>query len=429
MLKFKFADIGEGLTEGVVGEINVQVGDKIKDGQTMFSVETDKVNAEIPSPVDGTITKINMKVGDTIFVGDVVIEIDDGSGDSASPSSAPPADTKPAEEEKAAGVVGAVPISNTVIAARSLPATNNSQTVNSKVLATPVARRMASDLKVDLTKIQGTGPNGRIKKSDIQNASHHSGGPVATGPTMMASNITMPNIKTTGQVNRVPMSPIRKAIAKQMTLSKTVIPETTLIKNVDVTKLIELRSQLKPQAEKQGIKLTFMPFFIKACAIALQEFAMLNSSYDQQTEEVVYKQYYNIGMAVDTPRGLMVPVIKGADQLHILQIAHAVNDLAERTRDGKLKMDEMSDGTFTITNFGSAGVEIATPVINYPEAAILGVGTIEKKPTVDKENNIVIKSILPLSLSIDHRLIDGADGGRFLMRLNELLESPALLLL
>ncbi|WP_368486217.1 dihydrolipoamide acetyltransferase family protein [Spiroplasma sp. DGKH1] len=429
MLKFKFADIGEGLTEGVVGEINVKVGDKIKDGQTMFSVETDKVNAEIPSPVDGTITKINMKVGDTIFVGDVVIEIDDGSGDSASPSSAPPAEAKPAEEEKAAGVVGAVPISNTVIAARSLPATNNSQTVNSKVLATPVARRMASDLKVDLTKIQGTGPNGRIKKSDIQNASHHSGGPVATGPTMVAPNITMPNIKTTGQVNRVPMSPIRKAIAKQMTLSKTVIPETTLIKNVDVTKLIELRSQLKPQAEKQGIKLTFMPFFIKACAIALQEFAMLNSSYDQQTEEVVYKQYYNIGMAVDTPRGLMVPVIKGADQLHILQIAHAVNDLAERTRDGKLKMDEMSDGTFTITNFGSAGVEIATPVINYPEAAILGVGTIEKKPTVDKENNIVIKSILPLSLSIDHRLIDGADGGRFLMRLNELLESPALLLL
>ena len=326
-------------------------------------------------------------------------------------------------------MVGAVPISNTVIAARSLPATNNSQTINSKVLATPVARRMVSDLKVDLTKIQGTGPNGRIKKSDIQNASQHSAGLVAAGPTIMTPNITMPNIKTTGQVNRVPMSPIRKAIAKQMTLSKTIIPETTLIKNVDVTKLIELRSQLKPQAEKQGIKLTFMPFFIKACAIALQEFAMLNSSYDQQTEEVVYKQYYNIGMAVDTPRGLMVPVIKGADQLHILQIAHAVNDLAERTRDGKLKMDEMSDGTFTITNFGSVGVEIATPVINYPEVAILGVGTIEKKPTVNKENNIVIKSILPLSLSIDHRLIDGADGGRFLMRLNELLESPALLLL
>lgn len=429
MLKFKFADIGEGLTEGVVGEINIKVGDKIKDGQTMFSVETDKVNAEIPSPVDGTITKINMKVGDTIFVGDVVIEIDDETGDSARPSSEPPAAAQPAEEEKAAGVVGAVPISNTVIAARSLPATNNSQTINSKVLATPVARRMMSDLKVDLTKIQGTGPNGRIKKSDIQNASQHSAGPVAAGPTMMMPNITMPNIKTTGQVNRVPMSPIRKAIAKQMTLSKTVIPETTLIKNVDVTKLIELRSQLKPQAEKQGIKLTFMPFFIKACAIALQEFAMLNSSYDQQTEEVVYKQYYNIGMAVDTSRGLMVPVIKGADQLHILQIAHAVNDLAERTRDGKLKMDEMSDGTFTITNFGSVGVEIATPVINYPESAILGVGTIEKKPTVDKENNIVIKSILPLSLSIDHRLIDGADGGRFLMRLNELLESPALLLL
>ncbi|AHF60778.1 hypothetical protein P344_01950 [Spiroplasma mirum ATCC 29335] len=429
MLKFKFADIGEGLTEGVVGEINVKVGDKIKDGQTMFSVETDKVNAEIPSPVDGTITKINMKVGDTIFVGDVVIEIDDGTVDSASPSSELPSAAQSAEEEKAAGVVGAVPISNTVIAARSLPTTNNSQTINSKVLATPVARRMMSDLKVDLTKIQGTGPNGRIKKSDIQNASQHSAGPVAAGPTMMMPNITMSNIKTTGQVNRLPMSPIRKAIAKQMTLSKTVIPETTLIKNVDVTKLIELRSQLKQQAEKQGIKLTFMPFFIKACAIALQEFAMLNSSYDQQTEEVVYKQYYNIGMAVDTPRGLMVPVIKGADQLHILQIAHAVNDLAERTRDGKLKMDEMSDGTFTITNFGSVGVEIATPVINYPEAAILGVGTIEKKPTVDKENNIVIKSILPLSLSIDHRLIDGADGGRFLMRLNELLESPALLLI
>ncbi|WHQ36816.1 dihydrolipoamide acetyltransferase family protein [Spiroplasma sp. SV19] len=426
MVKFKFADIGEGLTEGKVANIMIKVGDKIKDGDEMFAVETDKVNTEIYAPCDGIVSKINMNVGDTIYVGDVVVEIDDGGADSADSASAQPV-AAPVEEEKAAGVVGAVPISNTVLAPRHLPSSNNENNQNnSNVLSTPLVRKMAADLKVDLTKIQGSGPNGRIMKADLSQG----GGTAATsGPSLSITPIEIPKINATGAVRREPMSPIRKAIAKQMTLSKTVIAETTLMKNIDVTKLIEIRTQLKGQAEKQGVKLTYMPFFMKACAIALKDFPILNSSYDQEQQEIIFKDYYNIGMATDTPTGLMVPVVKGVDQLNVMQIAKMVNDLASKTRERKLKPDEMKDGTFTITNFGSAGIELATPVINFPEVAILGVGIIKKTPIINSNNEVEISSILPLSLTIDHRLIDGADGGRFLARVTELLESPALLLL
>ncbi|WP_425380351.1 dihydrolipoamide acetyltransferase family protein [Spiroplasma endosymbiont of Stenodema calcarata] len=421
MVKFKFADIGEGLTEGKVANIMIKVGDKIKDGDEMFAVETDKVNTEIYSPCDGIVSKINMKIGDTIYVGDVVVEIDDGGADSAVVQPAP---APVEEEEKAAGVVGAVPISNTVLAPRHLTNNTNVNSGNNNVLSTPIVRKMAADLKIDLTKLQGSGPNGKIMKADLT----QSGG-ASAGPSLSAMPIEIPKINVTGATHREPMSPIRKAIAKQMTLSKTVIAETTLMKNIDVTKLIEIRTQLKGQAEKQGVKLTYMPFFMKACAIALKDFPILNSSYDQDQQEIIFKDYYNIGMAADTPTGLMVPVVKGVDQLNVMQIAKMVNDLATKTRERKLKPDEMRDGTFTITNFGSAGIELATPVINFPEVAILGVGIIKKAPVVNNNNEVEISSILPLSLTIDHRLIDGADGGRFLARVTELLESPALLLL
>ncbi len=426
MVKFKFADIGEGLTEGKVANIMIKVGDKIKDGDEMFAVETDKVNTEIYAPCDGNVSKINMNVGDTIYVGDVVVEIDDGGAESADSPATPQPAAAPAEEEKAAGVVGAVPISNTVLAPRHLPSSNDANSGNnSNVLSTPLVRKMAADLKIDLTKIQGSGPNGKIMKVNLAQG----GGAAATGPSLSAMPIEIPKINATGAVRCEPMSPIRKAIAKQMTLSKTVIAETTLMKNIDVTKLIGIRTQLKGQAEKQGVKLTYMPFFMKACAIALKDFPILNSSYDQEQQEIIFKDYYNIGMATDTPTGLMVPVVKAVDQLNIMQIGKMVNDLASKTRERKLKPDEMKDGTFTITNFGSAGIELATPVINFPEVAILGVGIIKKTPVINSNNEVEVSSILPLSLTIDHRLIDGADGGRFLARVTELLESPALLLL
>ncbi|WP_338992111.1 dihydrolipoamide acetyltransferase family protein [Spiroplasma endosymbiont of Seladonia tumulorum] len=427
MVKFKFADIGEGLTEGKVANVMIKVGDKIKDGDEMFAVETDKVNTEIFAPCDGIVSKINMKVGDTIYVGDVVVEIDDGTaGDSPAPAVPEQPTVAPVEEEKAAGVVGAVPISNTVLAPRHLPSNGNTNVDHNKnVLSTPIVWKMAADLKIDLTQIQGSGPNGKIMKADLDQRAKRA----VTGSTLSTLPIDIPQINATGAVRREAMSPIRKAIAKQMTLSKTVIAETTLMKNIDVTKLIEIRTQLKSQAEQQGIKLTYMPFFMKACAIALKDFPILNASYDQDQQEIIFKDYYNIGMATDTPTGLMVPVVKGVDQLNILQIAKMINDLAAKTRERKLKPDEMKDGTFTITNFGSAGIEFATPVINFPEVAILGVGIIKKAPVINKNNEIEISSILPLSLTIDHRLIDGADGGRFLARVTALLESPALLLL
>lgn len=430
MVEVKFADIAEGLEEGKVLEIFVKVGDTVEAGDDLFSVETDKVSAEIPAPEDGVIHKIYISAGQEIKVGDVVIEIDDEAEAGAS-SDAPPeeatAEAPPADADAGASVVGSAPVGNEVIASRSVAAeTTKVAKTAQDILSTPLARKIAADLKIDLTLVNGTGPRGRILKSDIETYKANSATAPTTAVSVASAVVALPPFHFDGAVETKAMPAIRKAIARQMNIANTYIPSTSLVRKINVDELIALRNQLKPTAVKQEVRLTFMAFITRAVIRVLQEFPMFNSSYDSTTETLFIKKYYNIGFACDTPSGLMVPVIHEADQMNLFALANSIVDLATKARDRKLSPKAMQNSTFTITNFGSVGVEIGTPVINYPEVAILGLGTIVKEPIVVGDE-IKIGSTMMLSLTLDHRVIDGADGGRFLMRLQELLEAPALL--
>ncbi len=461
MFKMKLADIGEGLESGKILEFFVKVGDTIEEGDDVFNVETEKVTTEISSPVDGTIKEIHVNAGDEVMVGALVLTIDDGSG-------AGDEDEDEGAEEDAGGgsasVIGEVPMSDDELPARHAPAAPEPEVfVNTQVLATPLVRKMAADQKIDLTHVKGSGPNGKILKKDLE--AHATAAPVqptaaqaapqpqayvapqAYIPPQPQPQVVVPTPPPPPQappVVRRPMffdnpgvdlpdtieafSGIRKAISRAMTISRSKIPETTLFKDIDVTKLWELRGQLKNDALAQGIKLTFLAFFVKAVAIALHQFPNLNARLDEEKSQIIQKRNYNMGIAVDTPAGLMVPVIKHADQKSVLRIAAEINDLAVNARNRTIKPTQLTGGTFTLTNFGSAGIEFATPVINYPEVGILGVGAIKRAPVI-RDNSVVPGYLLPVSLAIDHRVIDGADGGRFLKVFSDLLTNPFSLLM
>ena len=439
MYDFKFTDIGEGLHEGQILKWFFKVGDKVKDGDVLCVVETDKVNAEIPSPVTGIITKLGAAVGQTIHVGETLVQIDE-SGKAAAPvAAAPKADVKKeaakpevkkeAAEEKGAAVVGEVVVSNDVIASSNEGFERSEKVTVStgKVLATPVARKMAADLKVVLSNLKGTGEHGRIMKADIQAAAKSGQGTTVAGATTQTSSFAfqasaMPALPKDG-VKRVKISKLRQAIVKAMNTANQVIPSTTLMDEIDVTKLVEFRKSQKAKLEEKGIKLTYLPFIVKAVTMAIKDYPIFNASFDHDTEEVVYKDFVNIGVAVDTPDGLIVPNVKNADQKSIVTLAKEIETLGAATRARTVKLEELQNGTFSITNYGTTGIKLGTPVIKHPELAILGVGSIYRKPVVEGDQ-IVIRDVLPLSLSIDHRVIDGADGGRFLLKLKELLSDP-----
>lgn len=439
MYDFKFVDIGEGLHEGQILKWFFKVGDKVKEGETLCVVETDKVNAEIPSPVAGVITKLGAEVGQTIHVGETLVLIDESGQAVTAPAAQPKQEAPkavPVGEGSAtkkvndgpAGVVGAIVVSDEVIASSNEGFENSDTPVvtssKGKVLATPVARKMAADLGVDLTQIKGTGEQGRIMKDDILKASK-SGGKAVSSTTSVASapvSVAMPTFAGDG-IKRVKISKLRKAIVNAMTVSNQVIPATTLMVEFDVSKLVALRAAQKASLESKGVKLTYLPFVIKAVTMALKEFPVFNASYDHDAEEIVYKTYQNIGIAVDTPDGLIVPNIKQADTKSIVTLAQEIESLAKASRERTVKLDDLSNGTFTITNYGVAGIQFGNPVIKHPEVAILGVGAIVKKPVVEKDS-VVIRDVIHLSLTIDHRIIDGADGGRFLSKVRELLSDP-----
>lgn len=435
MFEFKFADIGEGIHEGKLLKWFFNEGDEVKEGENLFLVETDKVNAEIPSPVSGKIAKKMAEVGEIINVGDVVVTIDDGSKEETKVEDKTSEDNKKNisedEEEGGAGVVGQIEVSSEVIESSHEGANKEAGSQRKKVLATPVARKLAKDLGIDITTIEGTGPAGRVMKEDIHQAKDRLNKveePKADGKIIYNSPIKIPEIKITGDSERVSLSMLRKTIAKNMVLSKSVIPHASTMDDFDVTKLVEFRNQHKEVAKEQGIYLTYMPFIMKAVTIALKEFPVFNSSYDDGKEELILKKYYNLGMAVDTPDGLIVPVVKDTDRKSILEIAREMDELKEQARTKSIPLDKLQNGTFTITNYGAIGASHGIPVIKHPEVAILGVGKITKKPVV-VDNEIVIRDILPISLCIDHRVIDGGDAGRFLIRLRELLSNPMLLVL
>lgn len=423
MYDFKFADIGEGIHEGKILKWFFKVGDKVKEGETLVIVETDKVNAELPSPVDGTVKKLGAQVGDMIEVGQTIVLIDDGSATEMVEDKKESVESKkePLSEGKAApGVIGEIEVSSDVMESSNESSTT-SKTTENKTLATPVARKLAKDLGVDINQVSGSGEFGRVLKEDIYSASESKKAP----QTMTIPKVAM---SAQGEVEYVPITSLRKAVVRAMTLSKQVIPHTVLMDEVIVDQLVELRNKVKVQAAAQDIKLTYMAFVMKAVVLALKKFPHFNASFDQENERMIYKKYINLGMAVDTPVGLIVPNIKDADKKSILELAKELREVADKTVNRTVQLSQLQNTTFTITNFGAADVAYGTPIINHPEVGILGIGKISQKPVV-VNGEIKAAYVMPLSLAVDHRVIDGAEAGRFLSTIKSLLNDPMMLLL
>lgn len=413
--EFKFPDVGEGITEGEIVKWRVREGDMVKEHDVLAEIETDKAIVEIPSPVSGTILQLHHKEGDTVKVGEILVTIGDKS-------------EKPAPVIKPAGAVGYLEEAPDEIPARPVPI-QVAVPAGPIVSATPVIRRLARDLGVDILRIKGSGFGGRITEEDVRNFAQ------GLGMKNIEENLPEVEIKIQkkydmyGYVERVQLKGVRKAIAKHMVESIYTIPHVTHMDEVDVTRLFRHREREKKIAESRGIKLTYLPFIIKSCIAALKKHPGFNSSLDEQHEEIVMKKYYNIGIAVDSENGLMVPVIKGADQKNIFQLAREIVELAEKVKSREVDLGDLKGGTFTITNIGSLGGIFATPIINHPEVAILAVGRITDRLVVDKEGKIKIRKILPLSLAFDHRVVDGADAAEFMNSVKELLEDPDLLMM
>ncbi len=405
---FKFPDIGEGLTEGIIIEWYVDKGTAVKVGQPLVKMETDKVVTDIPAPREGVVAARYGKVGETVHVGETLVEIDIAVS-SSSELKEPEVEMV---EEKGAGVVGTLEVaSNDAFLQASDEGTvavpGAEKVRKNKILATPVARAMARDMNIDISLVTGTGPAGRVMKSDIQG--FHSSGPVEPSP------VVTPVSQMTGELTEVmPMSQIRKSIAKNMLRSKQSTAHMTLFEEPEVSALVAARSRYKEEYKKENISLTYLPFVIKAVVASLKRHREMNAEMDFEKGNIIFKNYYNIGIAVSTPDGLVVPVIRNADRLSIRELSFALSEIAAKARDRKLTLDDMKDGTFTITNYGAIGGWFGVPVINYPQAGILGIGRIYQKPVVEK-GEIKVGNVMPLSLSVDHRMIDGAGATEFLL--------------
>jgi len=547
MREFKLPDVGEGVAEGELLEWHVEVGDRVTEDQVVAEVETDKAVVDVPSPVNGTVRELRADPGDVIPVGDVIITFDvDGESEAGDT-----VDDAAAEAEAGDAV--------TTAEAGDVAAddTGNGQS-GGRVFAPPSARRLARELDVDIGRVDGSGPGGRITEADVRAAAEDGEGSdegddggsglksavtriggdedgetdgtdddgltsvvsaveesadgVASGGGADASGAgggtapesadrdrtlakpatrrvaqeldvdldavptdetrdgepfvteaavreyaeaqqraqaadaaavaagggsaetaiepadTLPARSGEGGERREPYRGVRKTIGEAMERSKFTVPHVTHHDTADVTDLVETRERLKPRAEDRGVRLTYLPFVLKAVVAALQEHPVLNTSLDEENEEIVYRDYYDIGVATATDAGLMVPVVEGVDGKGLLEIAADVADLTSRARDRSIELDELRGSTFSITNFGAIGGEYATPIINYPETAILGLGEIKERPMV-VDGEVAPRHVLTLSLSIDHRVVDGADAARFVNTLTEYLEDPSLLLL
>ncbi|UFU00885.1 2-oxo acid dehydrogenase subunit E2 [Radiobacillus kanasensis] len=419
--EFKLPDIGEGIHEGEIVKWFVKVGEEIKEDDVLCEVQNDKAVVEIPSPVEGTVKEIHFEEGSVATVGETIISIDAEGYENAGGSEEAPKETKeeekaPAEEPKKEETVLNETASND----------------NTIVIAMPSVRKYARDKDVNIKQVQGSGKNGRILKGDIDAFLNGDAPSVSTeeGAQTEETPVAAATKAPEGQYpeTREKMSGIRKAIAKAMVNSKTKAPHVTLHDEIDVTELVAHRKKFKEVAAQKDIKLTYLPYVVRALVSALREYPILNASIDDNTDEIVYKHYYNIGIAADTDKGLLVPVVKNADSKSIFSISQEINELAVKARDGKLSPDEMKGASSTISNIGSAGGQWFTPVINYPEAAILGIGRIGEKPVV-RDGEIVVAPVLALSLSFDHRIVDGATAQMAMNQIKRLLNDPQLIMM
>ena len=418
--EYRFPELGEGLHEGEILKVNIKVGDTVTDDDVIMEVQNDKAVVEVPCPVNGKVLEVLVKDGQVCHIGELVAVID---AEGELPEGAAPAEEAPAPAPAAASAPAAVP-----------------KATGAVVLATPSVRKFAREQGVDLTQVSGTGKNGRITREDVTG---FSGAPAASAAApaapaaqeqaapAAAEEKAAPAVVTGGAYRpeeRVPFKGIRKAIANAMVKSVYTAPHVTIMDEVDVTELVALRAKYKPYAEKKGSKLTYLPFIVKALVAACRQFPVMNATLDEANQEIVLRKYYNIGIATDTDNGLIVPVIEDADRKNIFMVADTIRDLAVRGRDGKLTASELRGSTITISNIGSAGGMFFTPVINFPEVAILGTGRISEKAVV-RNGEIVAAPVMALSLSFDHRLIDGATAQNFMNYIKQLLGQPELFIM
>lgn len=384
--QFRLPDIGEGIVEGEVVRWLVRIGDEIEEDQPMVEVMTDKATVEIPSPVKGRVVECGGNEGDVVQVGSVLVAIDTGKDEVESQqvhaTPHPPPHRPPISRRR----------------------------TTSRILATPAIRRMAKQMKVDLERVRGTGPGGRITREDLTRARK----PSPLAETAQAA---------VGPVERIPYRGIRRRIGDHMLQASNQAPHFTYVEEVDVTELVRVRQRAQGTDEFQGVRLTYLPYILKALAHELKRHPYLNARLDLDAGEIELRKYYNIGIATQTEEGLMVPVIRNVDRKSLPELAREISQVSKLAREGNLKLEHLQGSTFTVTSLGALGGIVATPIVNYPEVAILGVHKIAPRPVV-RSGGIVIREIMHLSLSQDHRVVDGAVGARFLQDVIARLEAP-----
>ena len=422
-VQFALPDLGENIESGDVIRILVDVGDRLAEDQTVIELETDKAVIEVPSSVDGTVTEILVQQGDTIAVGQPILAVETAAAAAPVAEEAPPAPV-PAVEPAPTPMPQAV----APVVAEAPPAPTPTLTsTDDPVPAAPSTRRLAREIGVDIAQIQGTGPGGRISIDDVKAHSKKLHAARATG-TAPAAAAQLPDFSQWGAVERQPMTKVREITAERLAQAWATIPQVTQFDKADLTSLEKWRTEYGKKAEAAGGKLTPTAILIKVLGIALKVFPQFNASIDMAQREVVYKRYFHIGIAVDTPHGLLVPVVRDVDQKNIIELAVELSELAQKTRERKIGPADMQGGSMTISNVGTMGGTAFTPIVNPPEVAILGVARSQVEPTYI-DGQLQPRTLLPLSLSYDHRLIDGADGARFLRWVCTALEDPFIALL
>lgn len=422
--EFKLPELGENIESGDVVNVLVAAGDAVAEGQSLLEIEAGKATMEIPSPVAGTVSAVHVAQGDTVEVGQLVFTIGGGKSDAAAPETKPEPESEPEveepkpepapkEEPKSEPAPEPKPESNP----EPVPKPEPAQAAKA-VSAAPNVRRLARELGVDIHAVEPSTPGGRISLEDVKQFAK---------ATLSGGGAVRKAAVPSGGERVEKMSQIRKATMAHMAHCWATIPHVTQHDMADITKLEELRKRFAPKAEAAGAKLTVTAILVKVIAAALKVFPKFNSSIDPDKAEIIYKEYYNIGIAVDTEKGLMVPVLRNADQKNMVDIAVDLGEIARKARDGQIGLADLQGGTFTITNLGGIGGSYFTPIINSPEVAILGVGRSIMDPCVGKNELCAPRLRLPLSLSYDHRIIDGADGARFLRWIVEAIEEPMLI--
>ncbi len=425
----KLPELGEGVTEGELVKWTVNIGDAIKADQTVAEIMTDKATVEVPSPVAGIVKEFKFKKGEIIKVESVILTLTGATSATAepvTPAVATASTHRPAPAAPSSAMTMSASSSSTIFP----------PVADSKVLATPATRRLAREMGVDINGMSGSGLAGRVTREDVLSTKGGSAtvsttGSGATSAGAPSMNFPKPAFTSTNAQleERVDLIGIRKKIAQNLQMSKSIIPHFTLMDEADVSQLVTLRETLKDFAEKNGTKITYLPFVMKALIATIKEFPMFNASIDDAASQIVYKKYFNIGFAADTPNGLVVPVIKNADQKSILEISKEILDLSKRARDGKLKPDEMKGACITITNIGSVGGTYATPIINHPEVAILGMYKISDKPILKTDGSIGFIKSMNYTVTCDHRLIDGAVAANFLKSFFAKIQNPGILMM